>query len=185
MRAITLWQPWASLIAEGVKTIETRSWKAPDSLIGERIAIHAAARKPPKCEPCNGSGCGPGTASGAFEACDWCGGTGVHGLCAEVSGMPLGAVVATARLAACVPMVDLGDPYPDPCVWIWPEDSTGETTAGYDHRGWENSESVDITDQLPYGDFRPGRWAWLLDDVEKLPEPIPATGRQRVWRWEP
>ena len=27
MKAITLWQPWASLIATGAKTFETRSWK--------------------------------------------------------------------------------------------------------------------------------------------------------------
>lgn len=27
MKAISLWEPWASLIANGSKTIETRSWK--------------------------------------------------------------------------------------------------------------------------------------------------------------
>jgi hypothetical protein len=27
MKAISLWQPWASLIATGAKTIETRSWE--------------------------------------------------------------------------------------------------------------------------------------------------------------
>ena len=41
MKAITLHQPWASLIADGRKTIETRSWAPPRTLIGERIAIHA------------------------------------------------------------------------------------------------------------------------------------------------
>ena len=46
MTAITIWQPWASLIAHGWKRYEFRSWKAPDRLIGERIAIHAAMRKP-------------------------------------------------------------------------------------------------------------------------------------------
>lgn len=45
MYAITLWQPWASLIADGVKQYETRSWKPPQDLIGKRIAIHAAKRK--------------------------------------------------------------------------------------------------------------------------------------------
>ena len=44
MKAITLWQPWASLIANGTKTIETRSWAPPRSLLGQRIAIHASAR---------------------------------------------------------------------------------------------------------------------------------------------
>lgn len=31
---------------------------------------------PVSCEPCKGSGCGPGTASGAYEPCDHCDGTG-------------------------------------------------------------------------------------------------------------
>ena len=42
MKAITLWQPWASLIAAGAKTIETRTWSPPHSLIGQPLAIHAA-----------------------------------------------------------------------------------------------------------------------------------------------
>lgn len=41
MKAITLWQPWASLIAYGAKHNETRSW--PIKYRGP-IAIHAAAR---------------------------------------------------------------------------------------------------------------------------------------------
>ena len=45
MYTITLWQPWASLIADGVKQYETRSWKPPWHLVGKRIAIHAAKRK--------------------------------------------------------------------------------------------------------------------------------------------
>lgn len=49
MKALTLWQPWASLIALGYKHYETRSWKR-NSLIGQRIAIHAAKR-PPKDLP--------------------------------------------------------------------------------------------------------------------------------------
>lgn len=41
MRALTLIQPWASLVAEGRKTVETRSW--PTSVRG-RIAIHAGKK---------------------------------------------------------------------------------------------------------------------------------------------
>jgi hypothetical protein len=43
--AITIWQPWAWAIMEAGKDIENRSWRPPHSLIGRRIAIHAAARK--------------------------------------------------------------------------------------------------------------------------------------------
>ena len=44
MKALTLHQPWATLIADGVKAIETRSWRPPEALIGHRIAIHAGKR---------------------------------------------------------------------------------------------------------------------------------------------
>jgi len=41
MRAISLWQPWASAIAAGLKTIETRHW--PTDYRGP-LAIHAAKK---------------------------------------------------------------------------------------------------------------------------------------------
>lgn len=41
MKTISIWQPWASLIVHNWKFIETRSWAAPASLIGERIGIAA------------------------------------------------------------------------------------------------------------------------------------------------
>jgi hypothetical protein len=41
-KALSLWQPWASLIAVGGKHIETRHWRPPHWLVGQRIAIHAA-----------------------------------------------------------------------------------------------------------------------------------------------
>lgn len=44
MKALTLHQPHATLIALGAKPWETRSWGAPTSLIGQRLAIHAGKR---------------------------------------------------------------------------------------------------------------------------------------------
>ena len=44
MKAISLWQPWATWIALGWKTIETRTHKRFASLVGERIAIHACMK---------------------------------------------------------------------------------------------------------------------------------------------
>ena len=41
MKAITLHQPWAGLISDSRKLIETRCWPAPTSLVGQRIATHA------------------------------------------------------------------------------------------------------------------------------------------------
>jgi hypothetical protein len=44
MKAISLWQPWASLIAAGLKPYETRNWAPAPSMIGQTIAIHAAKK---------------------------------------------------------------------------------------------------------------------------------------------
>ena len=41
MKIITLWQPWAELVAAGAKTHETRSWTTK---YRGRLAIHAAKR---------------------------------------------------------------------------------------------------------------------------------------------
>lgn len=44
MKAISLWQPWASLVVLGIKRYETRSRPASSKLWGQTIAIHAAQR---------------------------------------------------------------------------------------------------------------------------------------------
>lgn len=44
MKALTIWQPWASLIMMGAKPYEFRSWPAPKWIVGKRIAIHAAVK---------------------------------------------------------------------------------------------------------------------------------------------
>lgn len=49
MKAISLWQPWASAIALGLKRFETRSWACPASLIGQPLAIHAAKKRSDEC----------------------------------------------------------------------------------------------------------------------------------------
>lgn len=50
MKAITLWQPWASLIALRVKTIETRTHARFACLAGQKIAIHAGRTWDPNAE---------------------------------------------------------------------------------------------------------------------------------------
>lgn len=45
------------------------------------------------------------------------------------------------------------------------------------------ARGTDITDQLPIGDFTPGRYAWLLTDITPC-DPVPAKGRQVLWEWE-
>lgn len=53
LRALSLWQPWASLCFDGegpdgttgVKVHETRTWAPPRSVIGHTLAIHAAQHR--------------------------------------------------------------------------------------------------------------------------------------------
>jgi hypothetical protein len=44
MECISLWQPWATWIAWGWKTVETRTHDRFAGLVGKRIAIHAAQK---------------------------------------------------------------------------------------------------------------------------------------------
>ena len=45
MKAITIKQPWASLIAHGIKDVENRTWKCPQRYIGERVLVHSSLAK--------------------------------------------------------------------------------------------------------------------------------------------
>ena len=45
MYALTLWQPWATLLVAGIKQVETRSWSAQPKLkLPSKILIHASVR---------------------------------------------------------------------------------------------------------------------------------------------
>jgi hypothetical protein len=44
MKALTVWQPWATAIVVGVKQIENRVWRPPDDVVTRRIAIHAGKK---------------------------------------------------------------------------------------------------------------------------------------------
>ena len=127
MKAISLWQPWASLVAVGAKRYETRHWPAPDGLVGQRVAIHAAKRTSElhrREEP--------------------------RFMRALPSGeLPLGALVATARLHVVVSIT----PQDVAAVFAQP------------------------SDEFWFGDWTPGRYAWALRDVHRI-DPIPYRGSQ-------
>ncbi len=80
MKALTLTQPWASLVAIGAKRIETRSWST--SYRGE-LAIHAAKGFPRDAQD--------------FSRC-----IRLSVLFGPHYEYPRGAVIATCRLMACV-----------------------------------------------------------------------------------
>jgi hypothetical protein len=91
---------------------------------------------------------------------------------------PLGAVVATANLVDCLPI--FGSPFsqpPDAGDWLgaWQDEQLTRWRLAEKHSDghtWEASQQM--ADQLPYGDFTVGRWAWLLEDVKPTSERCPA-----------
>jgi hypothetical protein len=44
MKALTIWQPWATLIMAGAKPYEFRRRPAPSWMIGRRFVVHAGTR---------------------------------------------------------------------------------------------------------------------------------------------
>lgn len=50
MRALTLRPVWAHSVAHLDKRIENRTWEPPESIRGQRIAIHAGLRKADRAE---------------------------------------------------------------------------------------------------------------------------------------
>ena len=157
MKAITLTQPWASLVAHGFKTIETRSWSTTHR--GE-LAIHAAAGLAPV-----------GGATGLMTLCRTSPfrETLLEAGYLGTPGLPRGAIVAVVTLVDVVPIAH--------CL--------GERPVGrHDDEGapwmWE------LTDrERAFGDYSEGRYGWLLADLQCLAEPIPARGGLGLWDWTP
>ncbi|HPA21514.1 MAG TPA: ASCH domain-containing protein [Verrucomicrobiae bacterium] len=94
MKAISLWQPWASLIAVGSKHWETRSW--PTRYRGP-IAIHAARHWDEECS------CALSLYSVQVELLRTVG----PSLPIRKCDLPFGAIVAVAVLTGCVPTESL------------------------------------------------------------------------------
>lgn len=144
VKALTLWQPWATLIAIGAKKIETRSWST--SYRGP-LAIHAAKR----WKEDQSAICGLPPFKSRLEKWGY-----------RKDNLPLGSVLA---------VVDLVEVY-----------EIGEQV-----RGGELLRRIrgdDWLDELHFGDYTIGRYAWVLESVKRLAEPIPARGRLALWDFE-
>jgi hypothetical protein len=135
VKALSIWQPWASLIAIGAKTIETRHWEPSFALIGQRIAIHAS-KTDRELRLCS------------YEPFDR--------FVPNAGLLPLGAVIATARLHMVVPI-------------------TAQNVRGL-------RETPELTAQeAAFGDYTPGRFGWMLADVQRLDRPLRWRGAQGVF----
>lgn len=140
--AISLWQPWSSAVACGLKRVETRSRARLRCLVGQVVAIHAAVR----------------WTAAERDALDRLTDGFSRAFLArwpetlERNFRPvLGAVVAVAEF--------------DDAQEMTPDLIAAQTPL-----------------ELALGDWRPGRWAYQLGRVHRLPEPVPVTGRQGPFR---
>lgn len=132
MKALTLTQPYATLVAIGAKTIETRSWSTK---YRGRVAIHAGRKA--------------GSIQFVFQAEPFR--SALQLTDNSTLALPLGAVVAIADLVDVVPTVSVAD----------------ELNA----------------QELAFGDYSAGRFAWILRDVERLARPMPCRGALGLWEW--
>lgn len=171
MRAITIRQPWASLIAEGVKTIETRVKPHPwRSAIGETIAIHAGVSVEAHW-----------IKKGGYRGCNGCGDRFWDHLTPP---LPLGAVVATCTVADVIQCTKYGTLGASQHITEFPDEGPLQHQQGglwiIGHTNLTHGRPTRVEDQKPFGDFTPGRYALLLDDVRKC-VPFPCRGYQGLW----
>lgn len=137
VKAITLWQPWAMLMALGEKGYETRSWM---TTYRGPLAIHAALTFPQEARAL----CLQEPFRSVLKE---------YGYLSPVE-LPRGVVLAVGSLVRIEPTGLLRK-----AMFINPNETA-------------------------FGDYSDGRFAWEVVDVELLPEPIKAAGRQRLWNWE-
>ncbi len=146
MKALTLWQPWASLWACGAKQYETRSWTT--SYRGP-IAIHAAIVKPSRLWHLIESIVGAVRKVLRMD---------------DLDDLPRGKIIAIADL------VEIHEIKSDALVDEFGTAFIGGMAVSYN--------------ELLFGDWTPGRYAWEIKNVKMLDKPIPAKGKQGLWNWE-
>lgn len=159
MKALSLMQPWATLIAIGAKRIETRSWST--NYRGP-LAIHASKRFPKGARSFT-------TDPIVYET--------VRRLTAgrpqSFPAYPLGSIVATCRLVSCKRIVEAMSPECFPGDWELrgvmvpppePEKSFGVYFSG--RYGWALEDIVALPDPIPVRGAL-GLWEWNRDDSDQ------------------
>lgn len=166
MKALTIWQPWASLLACGAKKYETRSratsYRGP-------IAIHAAKKDPCRLPLLGLEEFEEATTAALKKAgLAWC-------------LLHTGSIIATAELVNCWRIVY----HPGPNVDFAKHIPIGaELDVPKKHPDF-GRYIVPTETELLFGDWTPGRYAWELANTKMLPKAIPAKGAQGLWEWIP
>lgn len=155
MPTVTLYQPYASLVAVRAKPYETRSWPAPGALIGKRIAIHAGAKPALSL-----------LANDTMEDVE----LALNLPRAKWASLPFGAVICTARLTGAYQSKR----------WLQSELSVDFRASVAGSFPLCGEQGLGIR----FGDFRQARWCWALDEIELIEPPVLAKGHQGIWYWQ-
>lgn len=149
MKALTIWQPWASLIMAGFKPYEFRGWPAPRYVIGQRIVIHAGTRMMKKTEVSD--------ILRQFEVGEFMGGmkadaiTILEDVLMDRRRLPLSAGLGTVRLGE-----------PKQSHELWPEQFKGYSDsdrAEVSNWAWPVTEIEHFTPVVPIKGHQ-GFWNW-------------------------
>lgn len=152
MKALTIWQPWASLIMTTkpqLKLFEFRGWPAPLAVHGQRIVIHAGSRP---VKPKEVAGLIEGLLSGKF-----CGDLEpaaiplLEDVLAGRRKLPLAAGLGTAKLGTCKQSYEL-----------WPEEFAGYSDSDREacsNWAWPLSDVEPFAPVVPCLG-RQGLWNW-------------------------
>jgi hypothetical protein len=156
MKALTIWQPWASLIVAGAKPFEFRGWRPPRSLIGQRIVIHAAAR--------------PMKADEVRHIVDnlQFGGANAASTC----------LLAESALALLKPIYHFKKP-----VGLPLSAGLGMAIVGEPRNGFDIAEEFGLTFVNDSDRHEHANWGWPMLDIEVWPEPMAMRGAQGLWNW--
>lgn len=169
MKAITIWNPYASLIGCHAKKFETRGWATK---YRGPIAIHAAQRDPCRLPLIDKAE----LARYIRQEID-------AGRCPPLPLMPRGAIIATAELVNVWRIVQQ---HPGADVAVAKHIPLGAESLTLDkHAPDFDAFFVPTEQEIALGDWTPGRYAWELRNVKLLPNPVPVKGQQGLWNWEP
>lgn len=81
--------------------------------------------------------------------------------------LPMGAIIAKTNLSNCLKI----------------KQETVDTSLTVIKAELEDKTKI-TGNELKFGDFARGRYAWRLDDTGMLKEPIPVKGQQRLWSFD-
>lgn len=161
MKALTIWQPWASLIIAGAKPYEFRGWRPPASMIGQRIVIHAATRKIDREEACHLWTIlmdRDHSEELRIEAAETC----LH---------PELALPILDRA-----FVDGREPLPIAA-------GIGTAIIGEPRLGTAIAEEFGVPRANDSDRDQHANWGWPMLEIEAWPEAIPMRGAQGFWNW--